>query len=269
MKPTFKIRIFSTYFFILLFSSNFLIASVPQKGEPLNLLESYFHRVYESIDFHGNQVKYEIFEKGLKGFLLLKSKGELSAEKDIITIIDFSQTSKNNRLWVIDLKNRKVLFNSLVAHGRNTGNEFARNFSNIPQSFQSSLGFYVTGDTYHGKHGLSLYLNGKEKGINDNAKNRAIVMHGADYVSRDFISRYGRLGRSLGCPAVPMTNYKQIIGSISNKTCLFIYHPTTIYQRTSSILKEELSITSALIKNVFGNLFSNVDVVARDDEFTE
>ncbi|MBX2842573.1 MAG: murein L,D-transpeptidase catalytic domain family protein [Flammeovirgaceae bacterium] len=268
MKPTSITRIFSTYFIILFFSTSSLIASTPNEGEPDNILESYIHKVYESINFRGNKVKYDIFAKGLKGFLLLKSKGQLSAERDIITIIDFSQTSKNNRLWVIDLQDRRLLYNSLVAHGRNTGNEFANNFSNIPQSFQSSLGFYVTGSTYHGKHGLSLYLNGKEKGINDNAKNRAIVMHGANYVSRDFISKYGRLGRSLGCPAVPMTNYKQIIGSISNKTCLFIYHPTNTYQRTSSILKENFPISSSLIKNVFGNLYSSVNVV-ENAEVTE
>ena len=142
-------------------------------------------------------------------------------------------------MWVIDLKNKKLLFHTLTAHGKNSGDVFARNFSNTPNSNQSSLGFYVTGNTYHGKHGISLKLHGVESGINDKAEVRAIVMHGANYVSEAHIKQFGRLGRSFGCPAVPVELHKQIITEMANKTCLFIYYPdpnyttSTKFQNTS------------------------------------
>ena len=117
----------------------------------------------------------------------------------------------------------------MVAHGKNTGGLLAKNFSNTIGSKQSSLGFYITGNTYTGKHGLSLYLNGIEPNINDNAKERAIVIHGASYVSQDFISENGRLGRSFGCPAVPVSKHKTIINTIKNGSCLFMYYPSAYY----------------------------------------
>ena len=108
-------------------------------------------------------------------------------KNNILTIVDFSLSSTQERMWVIDMKNQKVLLKSLVAHGRNSGLEYAKDFSNTNESFKSSLGFYITGETYTGKHGLSLRLDGMEYGINDNARNRAVVVHGADYVSKSFI----------------------------------------------------------------------------------
>jgi hypothetical protein len=111
----------------------------------------------------------------------LQTKGKI--QKNILTLIDFSLSSNVKRLWIIDLNTKTVLFNSLVAHGRNTGNEFAASFSNKSESFKSSLGFYATGEVYQGKHGLSLRLDGLERGVNDNARARAVVMHGADYVA--------------------------------------------------------------------------------------
>ncbi|MEM1135865.1 MAG: murein L,D-transpeptidase catalytic domain family protein [Bacteroidota bacterium] len=168
----------------------------------------------------------KVFEKALNGFVRMQEQGILAEEKDILSIIDFSLSSCKKRLWVINLQTGEILYHSLVAHGKNTGSEYATTFSNLPSSFQSSLGFYLTGDTYQGKHGLSLYLHGQEKGINDKAKERAIVIHGADYVSKSFIEKYGRLGRSLGCPALPMNLHKNIINTIASKTCLFIFHPS-------------------------------------------
>ena len=168
--------------------------------------------------------KQEGFTKALEGFYLMKQKGLI--QKDILTLIDFSLSSNTKRLWVIDLDSNTVLYNSLVAHGRNTGDEFANTFSNTAESFKSSLGFYVTGEIYNGKHGMSLKLDGLEKGVNDNARNRAVVMHGADYVSNSFIKNNNRLGRSLGCPAIPQELKTEIINSIKNKSCLFIYHPS-------------------------------------------
>ena len=125
------------------------------------------------------------------------------------------------------------MFNSLVAHGRNTGEEFANSFSNAAQSFKSSLGFYLTGEIYTGKHGMSLRLDGLEKGVNDNARSRGVVMHAADYVSNSFIKNNKRLGRSEGCPAIPGELSKEIINMIKDKSCLFIYHPSEISKLVS------------------------------------
>jgi hypothetical protein len=118
----------------------------------------------------------------------------------------------------------KILFNSLVAHGKNSGDLYAEQFSNKNESFQSSLGFYITNETYIGEHGLSLKLDGLERNKNDNARNRAIVIHGADYVSNDFIKKHNRLGRSFGCPSLPTEVSEKIITTIKNKSCLFINH---------------------------------------------
>jgi len=121
-----------------------------------------------------------------------------------------------------------------VAHGRNSGAEFASNFSNRPESLQSSLGFYITGETYIGQHGLSLRVNGIEKGINDNAYQRAIVVHGANYIGEKWGGSY--MGRSFGCPAVPAAESAQLINTIKNGSVLFIYHPTASYLKGSKIL---------------------------------
>jgi hypothetical protein len=164
---------------------------------------------------------------------------------DVITIIDFSLPSDKERLWVIDLIQEKVLYRCLVSHGRNSGELMAENFSNTPGSNASSPGFYSTGETYIGKHGLSLALDGLETGINDKARERAIVMHGADYVSSDFIRNNGRLGRSLGCPAVPVKFSKEIIQTIKGGTCLFIYVPKTSYTSNSQIISKITSTTNS------------------------
>ena len=135
-------------------------------------------------DLHANNLalpKMESFSEALKGFYRLKEKGLI--QKDILTLVDFSLSSNVKRLWVIDLATNTILYNSLVAHGRNTGEEFATSFSNNASSFKSSLGFYATGEIYMGKHGESLKLDGLEKGVNDKARERGVVMHAADYVS--------------------------------------------------------------------------------------
>ncbi len=168
--------------------------------------------------------KRESFELAMEGYLKLKKNGVL--QKDILTLVDYSLSSNENRLWVIDLKNNIVLFQSLVSHGRNSGNEYASNFSNKPESYKSSLGFYATGETYYGKHGYSLRLDGLEKGINSNARARAIVIHGADYVSEKFARQNGRLGRSLGCLALKQGLSKEVIDVIKDKSCLFVYYPS-------------------------------------------
>ena len=191
--------------------------------------------VYSNLNSnHFSMPKLESFTEALKGFYLLKEKGVV--KKNILTLIDFSLSSNAKRLWVIDLTTNTILYNSLVAHGRNTGDEFASSFSNSAQSFKSSLGFYATGEIYTGKHGKSLKLDGLEKGINSNARARAVVIHGADYVSKTFIQNNKRLGRSLGCPAIPMELTNEIIQTIKDKSCLFVYYPSEAYKVASKLV---------------------------------
>jgi hypothetical protein len=138
---------------------------------------------------------------------------------------------------VIDLKNKKLLFNTYVAHGRNTGDEYAKSFSNKEGSLKSSLGFYITEQPIVGSHtGFALMINGVEKGFNDNANKRAIIIHAADYATENFIKKYGRLGRSLGCPVLPPDLNKPIIETIKGGTCLFIYNQDNNYICSSSLL---------------------------------
>jgi hypothetical protein len=173
------------------------------------------------------------FKEALKGYYQLKADGVI--QKDILTLIDFSLSSNTKRLWVIDMATNTILYNSLVAHGRNTGEEYANSFSNASSSFKSSLGFYSTGEIYNGKHGMSLKLDGLEKGINDNARVRGVVMHSANYVSNSFIKANKRLGRSQGCPAIPEELLKGIVGTIKNKSCLFIYHPSRSLEKSAPL----------------------------------
>lgn len=177
----------------------------------------------------------DAFEKAYKGFIVLQSKNLLK-NCNLLTIVDYSMSSIQKRLFVLEMVTGKVLFNSLVAHGRKSGQERATDFSNAGESHKSSLGFFITLDTYKGGNGYSLKLKGCEKGINCNAQNRAIVMHGADYVSENFIRRNGYLGRSHGCPAVPMDINKKIIDVIKNGSCMFLYYPSKKYISRSKIL---------------------------------
>lgn len=196
--------------------------------------------LYNSLSFENlNTLKPDVFYKAFLGFNNLKKAGKLPEEAHLLTVCDFSLSSTVKRLWVIDLNEHKILFNSLVAHGKNTGEEFAQNFSNTESSYQSSLGFYVTESTYNGNNGYSLKLLGMDSGYNDAALQRAIVMHGADYVSEDFIKSQKRIGRSWGCPAVPRALAEPIINSIKGKNCLFIYYPDEQYLSTSQWLKSE------------------------------
>lgn len=189
--------------------------------------------IYQS--FENNDLSFEAFSFAYQGYkqLLLK---EVMEKKNILTIIDFNKSSKEERLFIIDLHKQKVIHESLVAHGKNSGWDIPKSFSNTANSNQSSLGFYVTGETYMGKHGLSLRLDGLEKGINDNARKRHIVIHSADYVSAGFIHKAGRLGRSFGCPSLPSENYKQIIDIIKERSVIFIYSKQKEYFNKSDFL---------------------------------
>jgi hypothetical protein len=192
--------------------------------------------VYSALNLAEKGLSNEVFQLALKGYRKLESIGKLQ-NPNILTIIDFSQSSKNKRLFVIDLKNKALLFNTYVAHGRNTGEEFARYFSNKAGSLKSSLGFYVTQNHILGASvGFSLLLDGVEKGINDNAVKREIIMHGAAYATESFIRKTGRLGRSFGCPSLPPELIKPVIETIEKGSCLFIYQRDDFYIHHSSLL---------------------------------
>jgi len=191
--------------------------------------------VYDSLKLNLGGLNRKAVEMAQKGFDKLKEQGVILNDS-IISIIDFSLPSTEKRLYVVDLKNYEVLYNTYVAHGRNSGTVMANSFSNSPSSYKSSPGFYKTLGTYNGKHGYSLKLDGLEKGINDNAYARAIVVHGADYVNPSYIPRQGYIGRSQGCPAVSPKEATPIINTIKDGTCLFIYSPGTSYQNRSSLL---------------------------------
>lgn len=172
--------------------------------------------------------------KAIKGYADMKTKGNV--EKDILIVIDYTKSSNLDRFYILDMSDTTLTHSLLVAHGRNSGNEFATSFSNVSGSYMSSLGFFKTAETYQGKHGLSLRMDGLERGINHLARDRAIVIHQADYVSLDFAAEHGRIGRSLGCPALPIENYAEVIHTIKEGCLLYIYGGDDTYALQSSFL---------------------------------
>jgi len=223
----------SVLFLLISFNPTTKTPTAPKNIETATALTE-TETVYNSIKMHSATMPaMECFSVALKGFNRLKQEGKI--KKDLLTVIDFSQSSNTKRLWIIDMSTQTVLYNTLVAHGRNSGDEYANDFSNANSSNQSSLGFYVTGEIYAGKHGQSLRLDGLENGINSNARSRGVVMHAADYVSDTFIKMHNRLGRSQGCPALPAELTKEVVNLLKDKSCLFIYHPTKSYTTSSRL----------------------------------
>lgn len=172
------------------------------------------------------EMSYDLFRKAFLGYKQIDSIKNIS----IITIIDYSKPSTEKRFYVIDIENKKLIYKCLVAHGKNTGENYAEHFSNDAESLKSSLGFFLTAETYNGNNGYSMKLDGLEKGLNDNARSREIVIHGADYVSDSYAKKYGRLGRSWGCPALPPELAKEIIDKLANGSCIFIYGNDDFYE---------------------------------------
>ena len=192
--------------------------------------------IYATVSLSETGLSRDIFDLAIKGLKKLDSDGKLN-NPNIVTIVDYSQSSNKKRLYVIDLKNKKLLFNTFVAHGRNTGEEYAKSFSNDEGSYKSSLGFYITEHPIIGSHtGFALLIDGVEKGFNDHAVRRAIIIHAAEYVTENFIKKYGRLGRSYGCPSLPPEMNKPIIDVIKGGTCLFLYNPNKEYLSNSALL---------------------------------
>jgi hypothetical protein len=191
--------------------------------------------IYDTLKLVKMGLTQHAFELAYKGYFKLVDAGKVE-KPGILTIADFSKSSKQRRLYIIDMNEGKILFHTLVAHGRNSGLYYASSFSNTHESNKSSLGFYLTLDTYYGDKGYSLKLRGLERGINDNAYDRNIVMHGSDYVTSEFARSNGYLGRSLGCPAIPTKQTKGIINTVKNGSVLFIYHPSKNYAKQSQVL---------------------------------
>ena len=194
-------------------------AAAPAAAAPAGArasFEGYARALHGELGLAAQGLEYAPFRYGLLGHCRLRER-RLLARPGILSIVDYRLSSNRERLFVLDLERRKLLHRSLVAHGRGSGDEYARSFSNGARSLKSSLGFYVTGSTYRGKHGYSLRLEGLDPGFNDKAGTRAIVMHGATYVSRAFALRHRRIGRSWGCPAVPMESHREIIDTINSQ----------------------------------------------------
>lgn len=202
-----------------------------QNETEINITENKTADLYEKLKLE-ETICYKAFEQAFEGFYSIKKK-----QKNVLTVIDFSKPSTEKRMCVIDLDKEKVLHISYVAHGKNSGGKYATSFSNKTGSHKSSLGFYLTEQTYDGKNGYSLILDGLEKGINDKAKERAIVVHAAEYANPSNIKSSGRLGRSFGCPALPENVNKKIIDAIKGGSVMYIYANSSTYLAQSNILK--------------------------------
>lgn len=214
-------------------------AKTGNAGSGKALFFHYVSDVYEAANLGQSGLDSSVFEKAIVGYYNLKTANLLPAGSAIITIVDFNKPSSTKRMWIVDLKNRKLLLNTWVAHGQGSGNDMATAFSNNEESHQSSLGFYVTNEIYMGKHGRSLRLDGMDAGFNDKARSRDIVLHGAEYVNQNTINQLGRLGRSFGCPAVSTAVVDQVIDTIKDKNMLFINGNDNSY--TSKYLNEDVA----------------------------
>jgi hypothetical protein len=193
--------------------------------------------LYKTINLQQYGLSEDAFQYAWNGYQRLIAQNKI-VRCEYLTICDMSQSSRQKRLYIINVNDGKLLLNTYVAHGKNSGAEFATHFSNKPESLQSSLGFYITSNTYQGAHGLSLRLNGVDKGYNDRALERSIVIHGAPYVDPARARAGMYMGRSWGCPAVPQNESSTIINTIKNGTCLFIYYPSRNYLLNSKILND-------------------------------
>lgn len=193
-----------------------------EPSSPIDIFNGEILSFYELAALESAGLNFDVFKKAMLGYHNLKDVNLLPRDRAILTVIDFTKPSTAKRFWVIDLNAKTLMFNTWVAHGQGSGDKVASKFSNVADSYQSSIGFYKTAETYIGKHGRSLKLDGLDDGLNSEARNRAIVVHGADYVSQEFIDKTGRLGRSQGCPALPMNLFADVIDNIKGNTLLFI-----------------------------------------------
>jgi hypothetical protein len=205
--------------------------------------------IYNLIGLSSYGLQSDVFFNAYKGYQYLNNK-DLLRKQNLLTICDYSQSSASKRLYVIDVVNSRLLFNTYVSHGRNSGQEFATSFSNLRNSNKSSLGFMVTGETYSGVAGYSMRLNGMEPGINDKVRSRDIVLHGSRFVNENMVSERGFVGKSFGCPAVPLAVHKKIIDAIKGGSCFYVYSPDDWYAHTSRILNSTFDLAPTATDNV-------------------
>ncbi len=181
-------------------------------------------------------IESEVFDLALNAASCAVRSGKVSNPKTL-TVIDYSRPSSQQRLWVIDLRTKELLYEELVAHGQGSGGATATMFSNEPETHRTSLGLFKTDNTYVGKNGYSLRLDGLDEGINDRARERAIVMHGAPYVSVAFVRANGRLGRSWGCPAIRSDIAREMIDRVKGGGLVFAYYPDAQWLKSSKFLR--------------------------------
>jgi hypothetical protein len=195
--------------------------------------DSVISKAYESLQEPA--LNPEAFRIALSGYRSLCAKGLVNRDS-LITIIDYTLPSSEERFFVINLRQNRVIYRTLVAHGRNSGELYATRFSNRAQSHQSAIGFFITGSPYFGGQGYSMLLTGVDTGYNDQARMRSIVVHGARYATPQYVKQYGRLGRSFGCPALPPYVNAEIINSIRDGSVIFSYYPDKDYIQESVVL---------------------------------
>jgi hypothetical protein len=242
MKNTIVSRLFYLSSFLFLTSFNNATSRTAENSVVTNVKEtgtketssSISAVLYEKLNLASAGLSQEALEAAVKGYEQLVEQGVVR-NTQYLSIVDLSQSSRKKRFYLLDVKNYKLALNTFVAHGKNSGIDKAVRFSNRPESEESSLGFYITKDTYKGKHGLSLKLAGLENGFNDNAEARAIVVHGANYVNAARANS-SYMGRSQGCPALPQAQAAKVINLIKGGSTLFVYHPSAKYLNGSRIL---------------------------------
>jgi hypothetical protein len=218
-------------------------------------LEKYVSNIYESAHLQESGLELDVFKKAITGFINLKEANKISQNSSILTVVDYTKSGCEKRMWIIDVVNKSLILNTWVAHGQGSGYDMATRFSDKINSHKSSLGFYLTNEVYFGDNGRSLRLDGLDAGFNKNARAREIVLHGADYVGENFIEQEGHLGRSFGCPAVSTDVADEVIDTIKDKTVIFINGNSRRY--SSRYLDEEMAanfILSDPNNNVIANL---------------
>lgn len=224
------------------------LAIKPSAMTPANnvamMFESHIRTIYNNMDLANKGLNYNTFKYALIGYYNINPDRDFLTGRTKVAICDFRQPSSQKRLFVIDLASQSLLFHTYVAHGKNSGLVYAQTFSNAPSSLQSSLGFYRTEDVYYGSNGYSLRLEGLDRGFNDRAKERAIVMHGAAYVDEGYIQKTGKAGRSWGCPAVPLELCHDIIDQLRWGNYVFVYTDDANYLNNSTYINLHKAATA-------------------------
>ena len=200
--------------------------------------------VYDSLNIKG-KIDYSIFQKAYLGYVQIPNKNP-----GVLVIIDYTKPSNEERFYVLDLNKKKLVYSTRVAHSKNSGLEIPLEFSDDPNSYQSSLGFFLTLGEYNGAYGYSLRLKGLEENINANAESRAIVIHGGDIVNDEYIKKYGFAGRSLGCPVLPAALTKEIVNYIKHGRVLFIYGNDEEYIEESYYLSKLAPVFEGKPQNI-------------------